>query len=775
MHSRLMSWSRYALLAGIVLALVLVIPTAWFPFQLSKVAALSLGLLVSAVLFVAGGGARELPRAHGFYMALAVGLLPLFYLISTLRSPDRWLSITGFGVETDTVLFTLLLALVFLMSFALFRTLRTARMLSQVVFWALIAAAVFQLISIFFGSALIPFQTFADRSVNLVGKWNDLGLLVGLLAIFLIVRVELAAASTLWRVAAGVGGAFLVVLLAFVNFPLAWVLVLSGCVIIAVLSMLRRRAEGRADTPAEASAMVPWYSTAGVILSILFLLFGANINASLTSMFPVSSLEVRPGVQATLDVISKARAGSVADMLVGQGPNTFSSSWLAHKPAEVNRTPFWNLDFNVGYSTLLTAFGSVGLVGALLWLTPLILLVLALVRVVRLNVLSREERQTVSVLGLGSLFMLAAVVLYVPSPNLILLTFALAGATFGFLWRQGRAAEDELVPATMLGGLSVLAIAGVLLIVTTLTTFTTIRRAAAQAYVGAGAYALSQGRIDDALAHSASAARIEPVADALRLATDAGLQKLAAIAQDTSVPQEEARNRFTAQVQSTLPIGQAAIAAAPLDYRSYFALARVYDFLASLQVDGAYESAVASYTAAAERNPTTPVIPLALSRLEASQGNAAGTQTNITRALELKPDYTDAILFVVQINVANNDLRSAIQNTQVAVQTAPGVASIWFQLGLLYYAGGDSKNAIPPLEQALKLVPNYANAKYFLGLAYYVDGRQNDSLRMFEELALSNPESQEVKTILANLRAGKQPLEGLTPPPEDRPTAPINQ
>lgn len=771
-----MSWSRYALLAGIVLALVFVVPTAWFPFQLSKAAVFSVALLIAAVLFVVGGGARDLIRSRGFFAALAVGLLPVLYVVSAMRSPDKGLSFTGFSIETDTVLFVLLAAITYLLSFSLFKTLRTVRALTTVAFWALVAAVVFQFVSIIFGTSVIPFDAFADRSVNLIGKWNDLGLIAALLSLLLFARVELGSASPRWQIAAGVGGALLFVLMGFVNLPLAWILVLCGSLILGILSLLRVRAEHRAEgREPTAAALVPWYAVCGTVVSILFLLYGSSINASLTSTFPVSSLEVRPGLQSTLDVAAAARGGSVGSVFLGTGPNTFGAAWLANKPAEVNRTPFWNLDFNVGYSTLATAFGSVGLLGALAWLIPLFLLMAAIVRAVRLNVLSREERYTASLISLGSLFLFAVAVLYVPSQNILLLTFALSGAAFGFLWRQGRPAEDDAATPTMVQGIGIIALAGALIVFTVLSSFTAVRRTVAQAYTGQGIVALSEGRVDDALAFSVRAQGIERTTDALRLQTDAGTQKLAQIAQATDLTPDQAREQFTAMVQSTIPAGQASILAAPLDYRPYFSLARVYDLLSTLQVEGAYQSAQAAYGAAAQRNPTSPIIPLTVARLEASQGNAEGTQQNITRALELKPDYTDAILFVVQINVANNDLNSAIQNTQVAVQTAPGVASIWFQLGLLYYAGGDAKNAILALEQALKLVSDYANAKYFLGLAYYADNRQNDALRMFEELTVSNPDNAEVKTIVENLRSGKQPLEGLAPPPEERTTAPVSQ
>ncbi len=382
-----------------------------------------------------------------------------------------------------------------------------------------------------------------------------------------------------------------------------------------------------------------------------------------------------------------------------------------------------------------------------------------------------------STLGLSSLFLLATLVLYVPSQNIIILCFALSGAAFGFLWRQGRTVDNEVRVPSMLEGIGVLALTGVLLVSVVLSSFMITRRFVAAAYTGAGLSALSQNNIDAALVFAASSQKIERTSDALRLQTDAGAQKLSALAQDSTLTPEDARAKFTAQVQQIIPAGQAAILAAPTDYRPYFSLGRIYDLLASLKVEGAYESAQAAYGAAAQRNPTSPSIPLVVARLEAAHSNAKGTQDNITKALTLKPDYTDAILFVVQINVANNDLNSAIKNTQAAVQTAPGVASIWFQLGLLYYAGNNFKDAIPPLEQAIVLVPNYANAQYFLGLAYYAQGRQNDSLRLFEGLVTTNPENAEVKNIVANLVAGKKPLEGIesNSSPQNRQTAPIVQ
>ena len=142
----------------------------------------------------------------------------------------------------------------------------------------------------------------------------------------------------------------------------------------------------------------------------------------------------------------------------------------------------------------------------------------------------------------------------------------------------------------------------------------------------------------------------------------------------------------------------------------------------------------------------------------------------------MKPNYTDAILLVVQLEVANNDIPSAIQAATAAAQTAPGVAPIWFQLGLLYYSNGDTAKAILALEKALFITTEYANAKYFLGLSYYAQNRTEDATKQFEDLQKTNPDNSEVQLVINNMTAGREPFASSTPPlipPQGRTTAPI--
>ena len=753
-----MQWSRGLFLAGIVLALVAVVPIAWFPFTITKVALFAACALAAALCFFAGGGISELGTSHGLRGAALVMLLPVVYAISLMLSVDPSVGLAGYGVEVDTVLFATVAAAAFILAFAHFRTLRTATQLMTVLFWALVVATVFQLVSVLFGA--IPLATFADRSVNLIGKWNDLGLLVGLLLVLSLVRVEF---SPLSRIAhwLHIGfGVLLLGLLAVINFATVPAILLPAALVVALVSFLGAR-------------RVPVAPLVVAAVSIVLLMWGAALNTGITKLLPVSSLEVRPSWDSTLQVVGASHAGA-KDLFLGTGPSTFTEAWIKHRPAEVNQSQFWNLDFSVGYSSLLTTYGTVGILGVLAWLMPALLVLAGVLRAVRMRLVEREDRATVVALALGALWMWAAFAVYVPSGNLVLLGMVLAGAAFGFLWRQGQSAAASPSRLVQLGAL----VLGLVVVAASAWGAAAInRRLVAEAYVGHGSSLLAKGDVDGALKYANKAVKIEATSDTLRFALLADSNKLNALAQDTKTPAAELQTTFASVFQDATNMAQRARAASPHDYRPVFTLGQLYDLLANLKVQGAAAQAASAYTSAAQLNPTNPQIALFQARLAAVTGDSAAVEKHIKQALTLKPNYTDAMLLVVQLAVANNDLNTALQASQAAVQSAPGIPSLWFQLGLLLYTGNDTKNAATALEQALSLQSDYANAQYFLGLSYYAQNRTQDAIGQFQKLVVSNPDNAEVKLVLANMQAGKKPFDGATPPattpPQDRTTAPV--
>ena len=103
---------------------------------------------------------------------------------------------------------------------------------------------------------------------------------------------------------------------------------------------------------------------------------------------------------------------------------------------------------------------------------------------------------------------------------------------------------------------------------------------------------------------------------------------------------------------------------------------------------------------------------------------------------------------------------------------------MFFQLGFLHYNDRNWAEAIKAFESAVQLEPQYANAKYFLGLSYDRVGRENDAISQFENLVATNPDNQEVKFILENLKAGKAPFSNNPPvdsAPEKRDSPPVSE
>jgi hypothetical protein len=81
--------------------------------------------------------------------------------------------------------------------------------------------------------------------------------------------------------------------------------------------------------------------------------------------------------------------------------------------------------------------------------------------------------------------------------------------------------------------------------------------------------------------------------------------------------------------------------------------------------------------------------------------------------------------------------------------------------------------------QAIQAVPDYANAKYFLGLTLLKVGEKGAAIQQFKDLLVTNPNNEELKLIVTNLEAGREPFANAKPPitskPEKRDKLPLEQ
>jgi predicted O-linked N-acetylglucosamine transferase (SPINDLY family) len=220
-----------------------------------------------------------------------------------------------------------------------------------------------------------------------------------------------------------------------------------------------------------------------------------------------------------------------------------------------------------------------------------------------------------------------------------------------------------------------------------------------------------------------------------------------------------------------------AVAADPTNYYNYVSEARVAELATSLKMQNGYQAGVQAYSTAIALNPGNPSLYLSLARLEVSQNQLDAALQTIGASLQVKNNYLDAVFLLTQVEAAKGNLPDAITAARFAIGLNDANPLLYFELGLLQYVSKDYADAAVTLAQAVKLQPDYANAQYFLGLSYAQLNRIPDAAAQFEQLSVSNPGNQEVALILANLRAGKSPFAGATPPastaPEKRSSPPI--
>jgi len=229
---------------------------------------------------------------------------------------------------------------------------------------------------------------------------------------------------------------------------------------------------------------------------------------------------------------------------------------------------------------------------------------------------------------------------------------------------------------------------------------------------------------------------------------------------------------------------------APLNVDDWEQLGAIYRAVMPY-TSGADQWAFDSFKEASKLEPQNPFYyyELGLSYITAAQTAAQAGQTNkdaqakvadymskaeaaLNQAVAVKSDYSPALYQLALVYDYEGKLDQAIVQMKAARDLNSQDVGVAFQLGLLYYKKPDLNLARAEFERAIMIDPNYSNALYFLGVIYDKQGNRQQAIDIFTRVNKLNPDSQEVKTILANLNAGKPAMTGIqgaAPIPEKTP------
>lgn len=268
------------------------------------------------------------------------------------------------------------------------------------------------------------------------------------------------------------------------------------------------------------------------------------------------------------------------------------------------------------------------------------------------------------------------------------------------------------------------------------------------------------------------------------------------------------QQRYQVILQSQIQAGQQAVKVNPADPLNWRQLGAIYEDNIVI-VGGSDRFATDNYLGAAERNPKNPTEFLNVARayvrsVDTIQGRIARLSQadpkankdeieklqaeraeklnkaleNLQKSISIKGDYAPAHFLASQVYERQGNRELAIQKTVETRNLNPLDTGVGYQLGLLYYLDSQFEKARDELERVVSLSETFSNARYFLGLAHDKLGNEEKAVQQFEKISELNPDNQEVKKILENLRAGKDALANVVPPaqpPQQRIEPPVEQ
>lgn len=734
----------------------LVIPVDFVTVPQAKFFAASV-LLCLAVLawFLSFIFSREtrLPQHGVFYVVM---LLPLVYVISALTTGWSMAAVVSGLAESDTVVTIGLLAVACLIAALTLRPMGFIAVLRALVL-GMFTLVLFQAGRLFFPDTLSLGGVLSSETASAAGNWHDFGIMLGLAVILcgslLTTRVAAKPWNYIFSATAILSFALLVVVsMQDIWFVLAGVLVLFG----AYTWFQAGAIANPASHPMRIVKAGFWLLAA--LAAFLLGWFNVWVHDRLPEPLQVVSVEVRPSWEGTLSVGENSLTDT-RSLIFGTGPNSFARNWVQHKPEGVNETLFWNLDFANGVGVVPTSFVTIGVLGILAW-ALLALAFLWSVGVAMKRSSETGEHQTI-IFGLACsvLLLFAFHVMYAPGIAISILLFLLLGVFVAASAINHRTISIGLDTTTQFVGSVVIAAGVVLALVAggvsamALTSDIYVNRSVAL-YNQDGNVANSSALIQKALNTWSSNDR------AHRAAVELGILELAQLGQKANTD-EAARVQLETTLSQTIEHGLKAVSIDKADYQNWLTLAQLYQELAGVGIQGAYEQAQQAYESAKKENPTSPLPLFRLAQLETLRGNTSNAIDLFTEATKLKRDFAPAYFLQSQLLAQQSRLDDAIAAGAAAVQLVPGDPLGWYNLGVILYVKRSFNEAGAAFAQAVNLRSDYSNALFMLGLTYEQVGQPEQAVAALSRVLELNPNEATLPVMIQNIRTGKDPFEGL--------------
>jgi tetratricopeptide (TPR) repeat protein len=153
------------------------------------------------------------------------------------------------------------------------------------------------------------------------------------------------------------------------------------------------------------------------------------------------------------------------------------------------------------------------------------------------------------------------------------------------------------------------------------------------------------------------------------------------------------------------------------------------------------------------KNPAAWMANNNLGALLAHQGKLTEAIEQYERALQLKPDFSEAYNNLGNTLADQGKVPEAIQCYKRALELNPSYAEAYYNLGNVLAHQGKLSEAIQHYEWAFQLKPDYAEACYNMGVALQSEGKVAEAIQQFEQAILLKSDYVEALNNLAYVLA----------------------
>lgn len=172
---------------------------------------------------------------------------------------------------------------------------------------------------------------------------------------------------------------------------------------------------------------------------------------------------------------------------------------------------------------------------------------------------------------------------------------------------------------------------------------------------------------------------------------------------------------------------------------------------------GKFDEAEAKTRELIATNPTVPELQRVLGYVLAQKKDWAGAEAAYKKALELKPDYNEATMGLIDVYRSSGRPADAEQLLSKAAEAAPQDGKVQFQIGVAAFNSGKSPEAIAAFEKTLELDPTNLEAHYFLGSLMVGQNKIPEAVGHLEKYLASNPPAGQNRTTAEGLLAALKP------------------